>query len=131
MNNFEEQNNNMQKPDMAGMPFKYDKEEEVIEEKVLGFNNLKEDLPILMQEKKPFTISNFAAMYGVSDLEVCQAMPKNMRSITDGSNFETVWEELAQWEKATVIILHLGSAFEISTKLNIGVFVHGYYNLMG
>lgn len=127
----ENKHNNMQKPDIAGMPFKYDKEEEVIEEKVLGFNKLKEDLPILMQEKKPFTISTFALMYGVSDLEVCQAMPENMRSITDGSNFEKVWKELAQWEKATVIILHLGSAFEISTKLNTGVFGHGYYNIMG
>ena len=45
--------------------------------------------------------------------------------------FEKVWKELAQWEKATVIILHLGSAFEISTKLNTGVFGHGYYNIMG
>lgn len=123
--------NNMQKPDMAGMPFKYPKEEEVIEEKVLGYNKLKEDLPALMQEKKPFTISTFALMYGVSDLEVCQAMPENMRTITDGSYFETVWKELATWEKATVIILHLGSAFEISTKLNTGVFGHGYYNIMG
>lgn len=127
----EHSHNNMQKPDMAGMPFKYPKEEEVIEEKVLGFNKLKEDLPALMQEKKPFTISTFALMYGVSDLEVCQAMPENMRTITDGSYFETVWKELATWEKATVIILHLGSAFEISTKLNTGVFGHGYYNIMG
>lgn len=127
----EHSHNNMQKPDMAGMPFKYPKEEEVIEEKVLGFIKLKEDLPALMQEKKPFTISTFALMYGVSDLEVCQAMPENMRTITDGSYFETVWKELATWEKATVIILHLGSAFEISTKLNTGVFGHGYYNIMG
>lgn len=127
----EHSHNNMQKPDMAGMPFKYPKEEEVIEEKVLGYNKLKEDLPALMQEKKPFTISTFALMYGVSDLEVCQAMPENMRTITDGSYFETVWKELATWEKATVIILHLGSAFEISTKLNTGVFGHGYYNIMG
>lgn len=127
----ENKHNNMQKPDMAGMPFKYPKEEEVIEEKVLGFNKLKEDLPSLMQEKKPFTISTFAAMYGVSDLEVCYAMPENMRTITDGKNFERIWKELASWEKATVIILHLGSAFEISAKLNTGVFGHGYYNIMG
>lgn len=126
-----DENNNMQKPDMAGMPFKYPKEEEIIEEKVLGYNKLKEDLPSLMQEKKPFTISTFALMYGVSDLEVCYAMPENMRTITEGRNFEAVWKELASWEKATVIILHLGSAFEISAKLNTGVFGHGYYNIMG
>lgn len=127
----EHKHENMQKPDMAAMPFKYPKEEEVIEEKVLGFNKLKEDLPALMQEKKPFTISTFAEMYGVSDLEVCYAMPENMCSIIDGSYFETVWKELAAWEKATVIILHKGSAFEISTKINEGVFGHGYYNIMG
>lgn len=122
---------NMQKPDTAGMPFKYNKEEEIIEEKVLGFYKLKEDLPALMQERKPFTVSTFALMYGVSDLEVCYAMPENMRTITDGKNFEKVWKELATWEKATVIILHLGSAFEISTKITEGVFGHGYYNIMG
>ncbi len=127
----ENKHHNMQKPDMTGMPFKYDKEEEVIEEKVLGFNKLKEDLHSLVQEKKPFTISSFASMYGVSDLEVCYAMPENMRTITDGKNFETIWKELATWEKATVIILHLGSAFEISTKINVGAFGHGYYNIMG
>lgn len=98
---------------------------------MLGYNKLKEDLPSLMQEKKPFTISTFASMYGVSDLEVCYAMPENMRTITEGRNFEAVWKELASWEKATVIILHLGSAFEISAKLNTGVFGHGYYNIMG
>lgn len=123
--------NKIQKHDMAAMPFKYDKEEDIIEEKVLGFKKLKEDIPLLMQEKKPFTISTFALMYGVSDLEVCYAMPENMRTIIDGSHFEAVWKELATWEKATVIILHLGSAFEISTKINTGVFGHGYYNIMG
>lgn len=127
----ENKHNNMQKPDMAGMPFKYPKEEEVIEEKVLGFNKLKEDLPSLMQEKKPFTISTFAQMYGVSDLEVCYAMPENMRTITDGKNFERIWKELATWEKATVIIQYKGSAFEISTKIAEGVFGHGFYNIMG
>lgn len=129
--NHEKDDNKIQKHDMAAMPFKYDKEEDIIEEKVLGFKKLKEDIPLLMQEKKPFTISTFALMYGVSDLEVCYAMPENMRTIIDGSHFEAVWKELATWEKATVIILHLGSAFEISTKINTGVFGHGYYNIMG
>ncbi len=126
------ENKDKQKPDMANMPFKYGPvEEEIIEEKVLGFNKLKEDLPSLMQEKKPFTISTFASIYGVSDLEVCYAMPENMRTITTGTNFEMVWKELASWEKATVIIQHKGSAFEISIKISEGVFGHGYYNIMG
>lgn len=121
----------MQKPDIAGMPFKYDNAEEIIEEKVLGYDLLKNDLPALMQEKKPFTISTFARMYGVSDLEVCTAMDDNMRTITSGSYFEEIWKELATWEKATVIIEYKGSAFEISTKISEGVFGHGFYNIMG
>lgn len=122
---------NVQKPDATGIAFKYDKEEEIIEEKVLGYDKLKNDLPNLMQERKPFTISTFAKMYGVSDLEVCYAMPENMRTITSGSYFEEIWQELATWEKATVIIEYKGSAFEISTKIVAGVFGHGFYNIMG
>lgn len=114
------------------MPFNYSKEEEeIIEEKVLGYDKLKNDLPALMQEKKPFTISTFARNYGVSDLEVCTAMPDNMRTITSGSYFEEIWKELATWEKATVIIEYKGSAFEISTKISEGIFGHGFYNIMG
>lgn len=105
--------------------------EEIIEEKVLGFEKLQQDLPNLLQEKKPFTISTFAEMYGVSELEVCYAMPENMRTITKGSHFEMVWKELTTWEKATVIILYKGSAFEISTKIDEGKNAHGYYNIMG
>lgn len=116
----------------AQLPFNYNKEqEEIIEEKVLGFEKLQQDLPNLLQEKKPFTVSTFAEMYGISELEVCYAMPKEMRTITKGSHFEMVWKELATWEKATVIILYKGSAFEISTKISEGVNAHGYYNIMG
>lgn len=96
-----------------------------------GFSELLKDLPVLLGEKKPFTISTFAEMYGVTDLEVCRAMPEGMVAITDGSRFEEIWNELAGWEKATVIIQHYGSAFEISTKICSGVKAHGYYNIMG
>lgn len=102
-----------------------------LEQRKLGFNKLKNDLPNLVMEKKPFTISTFSEMYGVSELEVCRALPKEMCVITEGSNFENVWQELAKWEKATVIIQHKGSAFEISTKICTGVKAHGYYNIMG
>lgn len=130
-NMHEKYENNKENTNMK-MPFNYSKEEEeIIEEKVLGYDKLKNDLPALMQEKKPFTISTFARMYGVSDLEVCTAMPDNMRTITSGSYFEEIWKELATWEKATVIIEYKGSAFEISAKISEGVFGHGFYNIMG
>ena len=130
-NMHEKYENNKENTNMK-MPFNYSKEEEeIIEEKVLGYDKLKNDLPALMQEKKPFTISTFARMYGVSDLEVCTAMPDNMRTITSGSYFEEIWKELATWEKATVIIEYKGSAFEISVKISEGVFGHGFYNIMG
>lgn len=130
-NMHEKYENNKENTNMK-MPFNYSKEEEeIIEERVLGYDKLKNDLPALMQEKKPFTISTFARMYGVSDLEVCTAMPDNMRTITSGSYFEEIWKELATWEKATVIIEYKGSAFEISVKISEGVFGHGFYNIMG
>lgn len=130
-NMHEKYENNKENTNMK-MPFNYSKEEEeIIEERVLGYDKLKNDLPALMQEKKPFTISTFARMYGVSDLEVCTAMPDNMRTITSGSYFEEIWKELATWEKATVIIEYKGSAFEISVKISEGIFGHGFYNIMG
>ena len=125
-NMHEKYENNKENTNMK-MPFNYSKEEEeIIEEKVLGYDKLKNDLPALMQEKKPFTISTFARMYEVSDLEVCTAMPDNMRTITSGSYFEEIWKELATWEIATVIIEYKGSAFEISAKISEGVFGHGF-----
>lgn len=132
MKNMQEKYENNKENTYMKMPFNYSKEEEeIIEEKVLGYDKLKNDLPALMQEKKPFTISTFARMYGVSDLEVCTAMDDNMRTITNGSYFEEIWKELATWEKATVIIEYKGSAFEISAKISEGVFGHGFYNIMG
>ncbi|MCI6474350.1 MAG: heme utilization cystosolic carrier protein HutX [Mucispirillum sp.] len=132
MKNMQEKYENNKENTYMKMPFNYSKEEEeIIEEKVLGYDKLKNDLPALMQEKKPFTISTFARMYGVSDLEVCTAMDENMRTITSGSYFEEIWKELATWEKATVIIEYKGSAFEISAKISEGVFGHGFYNIMG
>lgn len=132
MKNMQEKYENNKENTYMKMPFNYSKEEdEIIEEKVLGYDKLKNDLPALMQEKKPFTISTFARMYGVSDLEVCTAMDDNMRTITSGSYFEEIWKELATWEKATVIIEYKGSAFEISAKISEGVFGHGFYNIMG
>lgn len=132
MKNMQEKYENKKENTYMKMPFNYSKEEEeIIEEKVLGYDKLKNDLPALMQEKKPFTISTFARMYGVSDLEVCTAMDDNMRTITNGSYFEEIWKELATWEKATVIIEYKGSAFEISAKISEGVFGHGFYNIMG
>ena len=132
MKNMQEKYENNKENTYMKMPFNYSKEEEeIIEEKVLGYDKLKNDLPALMQEKKPFTISTFARMYGVSDLEVCTAMDENIRTITSGSYFEEIWKELATWEKATVIIEYKGSAFEISAKISEGVFGHGFYNIMG
>ncbi len=117
----------------AGMPMMYQQsaEEEVEEEVKLGFNKLKEDLPALLQEKKPFTITTFASMYGVSDLEVCYALPEGMCVMADGSCFEDVWQELSTWKQATVIIQYKGSAFEISTTISKGSVGHGFYNMMG
>ena len=48
-----------------------------------------------------------------------------------GSDFESVWAAIAEWEKITFIVSAHGNVIEVETKLVTGKAAMGYYNLMG
>jgi len=101
----------------------------------MSVTDLKEVITQYLQEKKPLMLSQIAKEHGVSEMQVAEALPKEMLSFTPKESpkesFETIWKELVTWEKCTFIVQSLGSTFEICGKLNKGSFGHGYFNLNG
>ena len=84
-----------------------------------------------LKEKKPVMLASLAAQFGVSEKEIAEAMPEEMAKVIGGENFQTVWEALTSWDKATFIVQHGGHVIEIKTRIAAGKFGHGYYNIMG
>lgn len=85
----------------------------------------------LINSKKPVTLGTIARELGVSELEAARALPKDACAfVKEGVAFETVWEELVEWEKVTLFIIHCGHVFEIQTKLSAGKTAMGFYNML-
>ena len=84
-----------------------------------------------LQEKKPVMLSSLAHEFSVTEKDAAEALPENMAKIIGGEHFETVWEALTAWEKATFIVQHGGHVIEIKTRVAAGKFGRGYYNIMG
>lgn len=84
-----------------------------------------------MNAKFPVTIGSIAKALECSSLEAAKELPADNVSFADGSEFKSVWEELCNWEKATLIVQHMGNVFEIACKLAPGKEAMGYYNIMG
>ena len=82
-------------------------------------------------EKKPLMLGMLAREYGVSELEAARALPVTMRWFAPGAFFDTVWMELATWEKATFIMQHAGTVLEVKGPIPSGSHGHGYFNLQG
>lgn len=85
----------------------------------------------VLEEKKPIMLSSLATQFGVTEKEIAEVLPYEMCSVTSGSNFSKVWDNLTTWEKATFIVQHAGHVIEIKCTIPQGKEGHGYYNLMG
>ncbi len=97
----------------------------------MEFEQLKKEVATYVEEKKPFMIGQIAAEFKVTELEATKAMPKTIVSLADKDEFENIWDALVEWEKCLFLVQHLGSVFEIVSKLNKGTHGHGYFNLNG
>ncbi len=67
---------------------------------------------------------------GLSEAEVIRALPNEMRVEAPTSDFETIWQDMTNWEKVTFIVRNAGAVVEISGTLPGGSFAHGMFNLM-
>lgn len=87
----------------------------------------------LMSAKFPVTLSSIAGKLGITELEAARRMPADIVSFVSGDAsecFDELWASLADWEKATLFIIHGGHVFEIAAKLSAGKRAQGYYNIL-
>ena len=63
--------------------------------------------------------------------EAAHLLPEGSATFAPGSDFESVWAAIAEWEKITFIVTAHGNVIEVETKLVTGKAAMGYYNLMG
>lgn len=92
---------------------------------------LQEKIQEALQQKKIITLSGLSQEFGVSEKEIAEVLPYDLCHLVSGEHFNTVWENLAAWEKATFIIQHCDHVIEIKCTIPLGKYGHGYYNLMG
>ena len=92
---------------------------------------LGESIATALREKKPVMLGILAVRFGVSELEVAEALPDDARAFAGKDAFDTVWQTLTSWENATFIMTHLGTVIEIKGKIPEGRHGHGYFNLSG
>lgn len=91
--------------------------------------DLKAAIAARITEKKPLVLGMLAQQFSVSELDAAKALPEAMRAFAPKEAFDTVWAELAAWEKATFIMQHAGSVLEIKGSIPAGSYGHGYFNL--
>jgi putative heme utilization carrier protein HutX len=88
-------------------------------------------LAACLNDKKPVLLADLADRHGVTEFEVAQALPHEVRAFAPASALEKIWEELTRWERATFIMQHLGTVLEVKAGIPPGKNGHGYFNLAG
>lgn len=93
--------------------------------------DLQQAVAACIQEKKPVMLGSMAARFNVSEYDIARVLPADMRAFAPAHAFDQIWAGLADWEKATFIVEHLGSVLEIKTPIPQGTYGHGWFNLTG
>lgn len=87
----------------------------------------------LLKAPFPVTLATIASALECSELDAARRLPELVASFVKGdvsARFDEIWEELSQWEKVTLFIVHDGHVFEIEGKLHAGKRAQGYYNIL-
>ncbi len=85
----------------------------------------------LLNGGRPVTLETIAQALSVTAQEAAHLLPEGSATFAPGSDFESVWASIAEWEKITFIVTAHGNVIEVETKLVTGKAAMGYYNLMG
>ena len=85
------------------------------------------DLKNFMQTNPEGTLEQIAQQYQATMTEVIAAIPDAI--ITDGSQFETVWQEVTTWGDITFLVHTADIIAEFSGELPVGKHGAGYFNL--
>ncbi len=92
-------------------------------------NTTMEKLRAAVQEKPNRMISDLAKEFGISEEEAVFMLPEEMRVAAPAEDFEKIWQQVCNWEKATFISISAGAVVEYSGSLPKGSFGHGMFNL--
>jgi putative heme utilization carrier protein HutX len=76
-------------------------------------------------------LEQIARDYGISTLEVVQALPAEHRTIVPGSRFEDIMRALTEWGEVLFIVRTPDIVLECAGKVPPGSFGRGYFNLHG
>lgn len=93
--------------------------------------SLQQRVAQLIEHSPNLLPSELAQTLGVSELEVINALPEEMVTVTEGEQAENLLMELAEWGTVTTIVQSFGSIFEVKAPLPKGKNARGYYNLIG
>ncbi len=81
-------------------------------------------------EQNPSVMTGaLAEELGVKEVEIIRNLPEDMRVQVPVDDFESLWEEMTNWEKITFLNISGGCILEVKGKLPKGKFGHGYFNL--
>lgn len=75
------------------------------------------------------TLEAIAEQFNVSVLEVLKNSPDVI--LTQGENFDTVWDDVTEWGNITFIVNTADIIAEFAGELPTGTHRHGYFNLRG
>lgn len=91
-------------------------------------NELKQKIHELTSNNKDYTIAQIAKELDLKEAEVLLNLPKEMASVTDGSNFDEIIKDIENWGEVLVLKVTPSFVFEIKTKISSGTYGHGFYN---
>lgn len=90
---------------------------------------IKERLRQMISQNPNRMLSECADQLGISEAEAVYYLPEEMRTVAPAEDFETIWNTLTTWEKATFIAITAGAVVEYSGPLPAGKAGHGMFNL--
>ena len=79
----------------------------------------------LLNGGRPVTLETIAQALFVTAQEAAHLLPEGSATFAPGSDFESVWASIAEWEKITFIVTAHGNVIEVETKLVTGKASHG------
>ena len=74
----------------------------------------------LLNSGRPVTLETIAQALAVTAQEAAHLLPEGSATFAPGSDFESVWAAIAEWEKITFIVTAHGNVIEVETKLVTG-----------
>lgn len=90
---------------------------------------IKERLQRMISENPNRMLGELAGQLGISEAEAIYYLPEEMRTAAPAEDFESIWQAITNWEKATFISITPGAVIEYSGAMPAGKAGHGMFNL--